>query len=732
MKKIIVILLLFLLIFGGCKAKKNNNNKLLLLLLFLSNMSGENSDTLTIPSRLNLIDASTTASSAKSYVEPFSSARNALSVLRNDALNEIKNKSSAYYRDKPTIFSVDPVSQNFSMVDFFMQIFELGGARLLTGKGAYRAKFTMPSTGGSGNAEESQKKSSYTILSESNTTDDSNVGVLRKFTAWGDYSGGKMNLVAYVYEPISVKTVTIDGIDTKVQTGGKFTIKVEVIGNFNVNCIVKYFKEGGIDKLRIYYKVNSTFNGQSTSYDSSSSADIDMSNDSGTLIISSKQGSKELSGKAIWDKNYIYSEIPNLFSSSVSSFALSRKDPKRIVYNYGLYKQDGSRLNLKTGFPIKTSSGSSGWASSYGVYVYDPKTGQSSTLTNGERVTEAKYDGTEGDSFTVNVISGRANKNVVEKIPFSDVINATLDYYDSSNGGAILKVVYDGSNFIKRKSCNNNNQNCVDASGTLTINNNQFYNFRLSGSSKSLNLIGGQTSFTANIYTEIDSLGSPLTLYECFPNQATYTLGTDLILKDSNNNPVTTSKFSLYTSNICGNINSIYSASTTYAWFYGTNSWDKKTRLIKGDGSIFKFDKPLNFIINNGKTIFEASYHGFGSLYVPWAQDPDNVNDFMSSVPVATIDNGKKLSTKDENGSTVTYYAKQLSVGIKYNKTSDDISYLKSKTIPAVYTPSDAELKMNVGTDPLDGKNSKVCVLDGKLLDSNGNTVEKVEDSICK
>ncbi len=49
-----------------------------------------------------------------------------------------------------------------------------------------------------------------------------------------------------------------------------------------------------------------------------------------------------------------------------------------------------------------------------------------------------------------------------------------------------------------------------------------------------------------------------------------------------------------------------------------------------------------------------------------------------------------------------------------------------------MYTPSDAELKMNVGTDPLDGKNSKVCVLDGKLLDSNGNTVEKIEDSICK
>lgn len=71
-------------------------------------------------------------------------------------------------------------------------------------------------------------------------------------------------------------------------------------------------------------------------------------------------------------------------------------------------------------------------------------------------------------------------------------------------------------------------------------------------------------------------------------------------------------------------------------------------------------------------------------------------------------------------------------MGIKYNKTSDDISYLKSKSLPAVFTTSDVELKINVGTDPLDGKNSKVCVLDGKLLDSNGNKVEKVEESICK
>ncbi|MCB1155916.1 MAG: hypothetical protein H7A25_07570 [Leptospiraceae bacterium] len=795
--------LLTIFSFANCKKEKKNDDQNMAIALMAMNRpaaSGANAlnsngaTSYVLPTRLSIVSNTSSITTSNSVLNQairslqntdISSIAKSILLATQAETDGVSTKGD-FAKDEPEVFSMDPITYQLKQIDQFFQMMNLSGYKYLVDKGPRKVKFTMPmdqssSGGSSGGAQGQAQKANWTV--QASTTD----GPPLLVKMWGSLNFGvvkpKLTLAFKVLSPPTNKEVTIDGVKSTVQTGGAFEMALSLSlddaasgSKMSGIFILKKSTDSATNKeeLKIWdtASVTMNMNGNTITTASTESIVIETSNggESGkvTQRLSYNAGQGDMNfpvSTSSWNKDYVYTQLPDMNTGKSVESIISRNNPEKIVYSYGLYNAEGNRVVLNTGFPVKSGT-KEGWASRWGVSFYDQATGLMSNAVDNEKVTEVKFDGTVGGEYTVSVIPGRVSRQIRETIALADLKDVPLTYYDPTTYAEFV-VKYDGTNWVKSKSCTNDpntyKKTCTDTSGNLTINAGQFYFFYLAGESssgKSLNFIGGQTNVIAEIFEEVDENATAKTLYKYDANACytaggvgytgtQYTLGTDLTLK-SGSTIVTQPVYGMHGTalsfanvNECQKIFDPATATVTYSWNYGTNEWEKKAILKNADGTPVKFDKPIPFTIKTAKGMFTANYMGFGQFDIPWVQDPNaDPNDFMSYKPVAVIPDGSKLSTKTLDSTTgtaseVSYYVKHLSVAIKYNPAAagTDVSALKTEAATALadFTPSDEDKKFaDIGADPTkDSSSTAVCIVDGNPVNSEGKQVASFADSVC-
>jgi hypothetical protein len=476
---------------------------------------------------------------------------------------------------------------------------------------------------------------------------------------------------------------------------------------------------------------------------------------------------------------------------------LDRNNFETSAWRYGLYDSNGSRVNVNSGFPIKTTQNGKdyyGWIGYWGLWFPD-----SVSLANGDTVYKQTY-GASGDTetpYTVLQSGGKLVKHTRQTTTLGSIKNIPLEGW-MENGNS-YRIEWNGTEFDKTAVMQNGNQDSPQTWQDITpasIDLNSLQMGELDLYSQSL---GGQVRVKLDGYFDPNSSAFVLnsqptddtvvvyykeqvvfpgdtipTTFACFDNcpdasslstsnpykassggfynvapsqavssAATYTFdSTNMVLKDGTSSLTTTATADQYQSGIMsgplfdpavqanldalkcswdqtGNSTCGWQAwselSEFYTWETGPNNWNQFSALKDTQGTILKFEQPLQVQYVHAQTNsqkpdykyngvkFQLEYDGFGELNgIPGKcvdlntglpADCSQGGDTTRWVPEFTIPEG---STVTYNNST-TYYVKPLEVEQRMTKTTGCGSLLiNTYTLPDISEWVDP----NIGDEP--------------------------------
>lgn len=119
------------------------------------------------------------------------------------------------------------------------------------------------------------------------------------------------------------------------------------------------------------------------------------------------------------------------------------------VYNYKLFNyNDGSKLDMNSGFPIETTDGKHAYIGYWGLW-----TPHGVSIEDGDVVTDM-----DGNAYTVFLANGKLTRHSKASIPLSELYDMELSKWDCSESGCSdVIITWDGSKFIKLGTRNQNN-----------------------------------------------------------------------------------------------------------------------------------------------------------------------------------------------------------------------------------------------------------------------------------
>jgi len=252
---------------------------------------------------------------------------------------------------------------------------------------------------------------------------------------------------------------------------------------------------------------------------------------------------EQKSYKIAFSKKYFYKQ-KKVDSTKSDPVCLRRDKYLQAAWRYGLYHDNGSRLNINSGFPIKaTASGTDyyGYIGFYGLWMPS-----AAGVDNGSTVAKMDFSGAAdqaGDNYTVRSWGGKLSKWTKKTITLGSIKNIPLTWSDPSDNYKQKRVYWNGSNFIIDGEANSSTYMMEDVSETpLTLNSTtapwgfHFYSQALGGDG-SLQLTYGtypnhttpsapSSSTNVNFNTREsvfpgDSVPSKLACYSNCPNPAT-------------------------------------------------------------------------------------------------------------------------------------------------------------------------------------------------------------------
>ncbi len=142
-----------------------------------------------------------------------------------------------------------------------------------------------------------------------------------------------------------------------------------------------------------------------------------------------------------YDKDYFLRQ-----QGSETAQCFSRSDFDKTVWDYSMYDNVGSRVQLDSGFPIKYTSGTDeyyGWVGYYGLWMQEE-----ANVSNGDTVYKQTYSdsGTSESPYTVFIAGGRLIKHTKQTMTLGDLKNVPLQWWEN---GADYRVEWNGSELVK-------------------------------------------------------------------------------------------------------------------------------------------------------------------------------------------------------------------------------------------------------------------------------------------
>ena len=129
-----------------------------------------------------------------------------------------------------------------------------------------------------------------------------------------------------------------------------------------------------------------------------------------------------------------------------TAICLDRNNYYESAWRYGLYRDNGSRVDVESGFPIKATVSSTeynGYIGYYGLFMDGGV-----TLNSGDTVKKLNFDNpsASGDNYTFRTYPGKLNKHVRQTITLGDIKNIPMSWQNASDGYKEYRVFWDGSN----------------------------------------------------------------------------------------------------------------------------------------------------------------------------------------------------------------------------------------------------------------------------------------------
>jgi hypothetical protein len=167
-----------------------------------------------------------------------------------------------------------------------------------------------------------------------------------------------------------------------------------------------------------------------------------------------------------------------------SSVCLDRKDFNFSAWRYGVYYDNGARVNRNSGFPVRYGT-KNGYIGYWGPWFQD-----NVTLQTGDTVYKQTFGpggGTE-TAYTVLVSGGKLKKHTLKNLLLGDIVNIPLEYNEFGNDNQ-YRVLWNGSGFKKVAILNKSNYTFADLNpqqdldlGTLRFTELNFWSQALGGS----------------------------------------------------------------------------------------------------------------------------------------------------------------------------------------------------------------------------------------------------------
>jgi len=155
-----------------------------------------------------------------------------------------------------------------------------------------------------------------------------------------------------------------------------------------------------------------------------------------------------------FDSNYFYKQKTTVASGTTTTsepVCLDRNKYLTQIYRYGLYSDNGSRVEVNSGFPIKATKTVGGTVTDYYGYIGYYGLWMPSDASVGDNSTVYKMDfsgGADqtGTSYTVRSYGGKLNKWTRNTITLDSIKNIPLSWTEGSSSEK--RVYWDGTNLV--------------------------------------------------------------------------------------------------------------------------------------------------------------------------------------------------------------------------------------------------------------------------------------------
>jgi len=497
------------------------------------------SGALTLSSKVNLVTANTSASTARTAFAHFDT--------------DNFSATDDYNVDETQTFVYERSADAFNTANMILCMMQQTRADLMLNAGNYKAQIdTAKCEDADGDSQSNTPK--YEMWTVNSSRAEGEPMIVKAWVPWDTNEDGEPDSRVYaknaIYRgPSDTYPWGFFKMNFKLLQG-KTTSGTELFKGY----LKTKKKKDGSSRLQFY---NPQPDSSGNTYQFSVTAKMN-SDGSGSAITTmprydqSGPTSTQKTYNVAFNSDYFYKQKSTVTSGTTTTadpVCLDRNKYLKSAWRYGMYYDNGSRVQVNSGFPIKaTNSGTDyyGYIGYYGLWMSpDASVGDNSTVAKMDFGGAADQ---AGDNYTVRSWGGKLTKWTKNTITLGSIKNVPLQWQDPTDSYTEKRVYWDGTNMKYDGKRNTTTYQWDDVTATtLTLSSSNapygfnFYSQALGGDG-SIQLTYGtggswnvpnapadNTSVVFNTRESIfpgDSAPSVLACYDRCPNPATLASGT--------------------------------------------------------------------------------------------------------------------------------------------------------------------------------------------------------------